>query len=256
MKQIKKKVLLVLCILACLFSLSACSKEAEEASGLDPLMESNLKQQTVMLLEELTSLPSDQIAMVIDQNRAAGMEAVAVGLESYADLTEDLGAYQSSDEGRIKATSEGYEVTVNAAFEKRNCEFVLDVTQDLYSITSISFEPEYTMGENMSKAFMNMVMGMGTVFVVLIFISWLISCFKYINEFEKKSKKKTESPAPAPAPVPVQAAPVQEENLTDDLELVAVITAAIAAAQGAQTSANGLVVRSIRRVPGSKWKKA
>lgn len=255
MKQIKKKVLLALCILACLFSLSACSKEAEEASGLDAVTESNLKQQTVMLLEELTSLPSDQITMVIDQNRAAGMEAVAVGLEGYADLTEDLGAYQSSDEGRIKAVSGGYEVTVNAVFEKRNCEFVLNVTEDLYNITSINFEPEYTMGENMAKAFMNMIMGMGTVFVVLIFISWLISCFKYINEFEKKSKKKAETPAPAPAPV--QAAPVQEENLTDDLELVAVITAAIAAAQGAApASANGLVVRSIRRVPGSKWKKA
>lgn len=82
MKQIKKKVLFVLCMLACLFSLSACSKEAEEASGLDPMMESGLKQQTIMLLEELTSLPADQFTMVIDQNRAAGMEAVAVGLES------------------------------------------------------------------------------------------------------------------------------------------------------------------------------
>ena len=254
MKQIKKKVLFVRCMLACLFSLSACSKEAEEASGLDPMMESGLKQQTIMLLEELTSLPADQFTMVIDQNRAAGMEAVAVGLESYADLTDELGAYQSSDEGRVKATDNGHEVTVNVVFEKRNCEFKLDVTEDLYNITSIGFEPEYTLGENMSKAFMNMIMGMGTVFIVLIFISWLISCFKYINEFEKKSKK-TESPAPAPAPVQAAAAPA-EENLTDDLELVAVITAAVAAAQGAQASANGLVVRSIRRVPGSKWKKA
>lgn len=254
MKQIKKKVLFVLCMLACLFSLSACSKEAEEASGLDPMMESNLKQQTVMLLEDLTSLSADQFTMVIDQNRAAGMEAVAVGLESYADLTDELGAYESCDEGKVKAASGGYEVTVNVVFEKRACVFTLNVSEDLYDITSIGFEPEYTLGENMAKAFMNMIMGMGTVFVVLIFISWLISCFKYINEFEKKSKKKTESPAPAPAPV--QAAPAAEEDLTDDLELVAVITAAIAAAQGAQSSANGLVVRSIRRVPGSKWKRA
>lgn len=253
MKQIKKKVLFVLCMLACLFSLSACSKEAEEASGLDPMMESGLKQQTIMLLEELTSLPADQFTMVIDQNRAAGMEAVAVGLESYADLTDELGAYQSSDEGRVKATDNGYEVTVNVVFEKRNCEFKLDVTEDLYNITSIGFEPEYTLGENMSKAFMNMIMGMGTVFIVLIFISWLISCFKYIRRFEDKMKKpepkaplKTKPAAPAPA---VSAA----ENLTDDMELVAVITAAIAASEG--TPADGLVVRSIRRAAGSKWRR-
>ena len=69
---------------------------------------------------------------------------------------------------------------------------------------------------------------------------------------EKKSKKKTESPAPAPAPV--QAAPAAEEDLTDDLELVAVITAAIAAFDN--TSADGLVVRSIKRAPGAKWKRA
>ena len=47
---------------------------------------------------------------------------------------------------------------------------------------------------------------------------------------------------------------VQEEELVDDLELVAVITAAIAAFDN--TSADGLVVRSIKRAPGAKWKRA
>ena len=42
---------------------------------------------------------------------------------------------------------------------------------------------------------------------------------------------------------------------SDDLELVAVITAAIAASMGS-TSTDGLVVRSIRRKPGAKWKRA
>ena len=86
----------------------------------------------------------------------------------------------------------------------------------------------------------------------MIFISWLISLFKYIGNFDKKSKQTAPAPkAAAPAPV---AAPVVEENLTDDLELVAVITAAIAASTG--TSPNGLTVRSIRRAPGNKWKRA
>ena len=45
----------------------------------------------------------------------------------------------------------------------------------------------------------------------------------------------------------VEAAPVvEEENLVDDLELVAVITAAIAAASETE-SADGLVIRSIIR---------
>ena len=111
------------------------------------------------------------------------------------------------------------------------------------------------MKQMMINAGINTMLGMGTVFLVLIFICFLISCFKYINAFEQKMKNKgaTEAPA-APAPAPVAAAPVVEENLTDDLELVAVIAAAIAAYEG--TSADGLVVRSIRRAPGNKWKRA
>ena len=96
-------------------------------------------------------------------------------------------------------------------------------------------------------------MGMGTVFIVLIFISLLIGCFKFINAFEQKMKNNAQKESVA-APAPVQAAPVEEEELVDDLELVAVITAAIAAA--ANTSADGLVVRSIKRAPSAKWKKA
>ena len=53
-----------------------------------------------------------------------------------------------------------------------------------------------------------------------------------------------------PAP---KAAPAEEENLTDDTELVSVITAAIAAYEGKETVDNGLVVRSIKRVSNRNW---
>ena len=65
---------------------------------------------------------------------------------------------------------------------------------------------------------------------------------------------KPAAPAPAPAPAPVQPEESCEENLADDMELVAVITAAISAAQ--KVPAEGLVVRSIRRKSGSNWKRA
>lgn len=103
------------------------------------------------------------------------------------------------------------------------------------------------LGKRMTEAGVNTLVGMGTVFVVLIFISLLISCFKFISVFENKIKK---------APVPEPPSPIieEEEDLTDDLELAAVITAAIAADTG--SSPSGLVVRSIRRAPEGNWKKA
>lgn len=109
------------------------------------------------------------------------------------------------------------------------------------------------LGEKLGNAGLNTLMGMGVVFVVLILISLVISAFGLINKAE--ARKKAAAPAPAPAPA-VQAPAVeqQEEDLTDDLELVAVIAAAIAASEN--TSPDGLVVRSIRKVSSrNQWKR-
>ena len=147
--------------------------------------------------------------------------------------------------------------------------------------TEMVFTPIFTTGEKLERAAMNTLMGMGTVFLVLIFISFIIASLKNVNTLEANFKAKQEAkkaaavPAPAapaavPAPAPAAPAPApapaasavpvpepvvyEEENLADDMELVAVITAAISAA--AAVPAEGLVVRSIRRKSGSKWKNA
>ena len=107
----------------------------------------------------------------------------------------------------------------------------------------------------MEKAALNTLMGMGTVFLVLIFISLIISSFKKVNEIEANVKaKKAGAEAPAAAPAPVQtaapaAAPARTAapagNAANDGELVAVITAAIAAATG--VPADSVNIRSITR---------
>ena len=166
---------------------------------------------------------------------------------------------------------DGYVARIPAVFEKRNAEFSVIVDEDLANITSITISPEYTTGEKLSKAGMNTLMGMGVVFLVLIFISWLISMFKYISVFEAKMKQKKAPapsaapaavpapapaavPAPAPAAVPAPApAAAPAEEACDDTELVSVIAAAIAASEGRE-SADGLIVRSIKRVPNRNWK--
>ena len=106
------------------------------------------------------------------------------------------------------------------------------------------------MAEILEKAGLNTVLGMGTVFVVLIFLAFLISLIKYIPPFVEKFTKK--SPKPVQTTTPVVAETAQEDTeYVDDLELVAVITAAIAAQTG--TSTDGFVVRSIRRRPSNNW---
>ena len=103
---------------------------------------------------------------------------------------------------------------------------------------------------------MNTLIGMGTVFVVLIIISLIISAFSVIAKLEAKMKKsgKQETAQPAKA-APVAVPAVVEEELSDDTELVAVIAAAIAAYEGSG-STDGFVVRSIRKSNKSKWQNA
>lgn len=103
------------------------------------------------------------------------------------------------------------------------------------------------------RAGQNTIMGISIVFVMLLLISFLISLFKLLGRFSNENRKKAVSQAPA-SPTPFET--VDE---ADDLELVAVITAAIHAyeeAQGNDIPADALVVRSIKKINKSKWQNA
>lgn len=103
------------------------------------------------------------------------------------------------------------------------------------------------------EALVNTVIAMGTVFLVLILISFIISLLKYIPALMDKLTKKEEpvqaipQAQPAPAPKPVVQTPAAP---ADDTQLIAVITAAVAAAMeqdGVAVPADGLVIRSIKK---------
>ena len=70
-----------------------------------------------------------------------------------------------------------------------------------------------SLGEAMQEGLMNMVVGLGTVFVVLIFLTFVISLFKFVNKMERSMAKEqpvkapAAAPAPAKAPLPVAPAP-------------------------------------------------
>lgn len=107
-----------------------------------------------------------------------------------------------------------------------------------------------TITEILAKAGMNTLLGMGTVFVMLVLISCIISLFKFIPQpgVSKKQKEETAKTTAASS-----SAPAVQDN--DDGVLIAVITAAIAAAKAGENGgtsfeneANGAyIVRSIKR---------
>lgn len=111
-------------------------------------------------------------------------------------------------------------------------------------VEDINVEQVMTLGEKMTNAALNTLMGMGVVFAVLILICLIIFCFKIFPYLENKAKARKAESAPAAKETPVvPAEPVVQAQ--DDLELAAVIAAAIAASTG--TSTDDFVVRSIKR---------
>ncbi|MGL5434384.1 MAG: OadG family transporter subunit [Lachnospiraceae bacterium] len=256
MKQNIKRILLVLCMITCLFALSACQKsDTTDESALDPQMVSYMSEWASSLLEQLSSMSTQEVEeqiLLAEQNKDT---VFSEGLKSWLDTSADAGTFESVLSTQVEAADEGFSITVQGQYANRMVEYKVNVDEE-GNLQSMSFTPEYTVAEKMAKAAMNTLMGMGTVFVVLIIIICLISCFKYISIFEQKLKNKASAPETAEKMVDMPAVLVEEvqEDVVDELELVAVITAAIAAAEG--TSADGLVVRSIKRASASKWKRA
>ncbi len=256
MKQNIKRLLLMLCMITCFFALTACQKSDSSDGAVDSQMSASVSEWAASLLEQLSTMSVPEIENEIALAEQSKDKVFSEGLTAWLAVKTEAGNFQEVLSTEVAETDHGLSCTVKAQFENRKVEYKVFLN-DEGGIESMSFSPEYTVGEKMTKAGMNTLMGMGTVFVVLIFISFLISCFKFIGVYENRMREKTASIEPVSQPVPapaVETVPEPEADPADDLELVAVITAAIAAAEG--TSADGLVVRSIKRASAGKWKRA
>ena len=173
--------------------------------------------------------------------------------EAWKSAKDELGKKKDNNGETIVTLKDGlYTVTVPVKFEKAEANFVYSFDSTMTPST-LSVDVQYSMAQTLQRAGLNTLMGIGTVFVMLVLLSLLISLFRFIPNPEAKkaaeakaakAAKEAEAAAVAPA---VQTA---EENLADDGELVAVIAAAIAAAEG--TTTDGFVVRSIRKAKRSR----
>ena len=263
MRRFVKRMAAAVLLSACLVSLSGCSSnqdaETDSTISMDGTPVDDSMAQSIMLSAAQTL----GVQLIVQKTLAesTGDATTAAIYEAQLEVREDMGELKNvnMDEGSVVLLADGsYTVVIPVDFTEGTKKYVMNInmaTQQIqaeFTDMSAGVEEDTSMGTLLKTATVYTVIGIGTVFLVLIFISILISCFKYIHAWEE-SKKKAAAPAPtpkaaAPAVKPVAAAPaVTGPDLSDDAELVAVMTAAIAAYEGSATS-NGLVVRSIRRV--------
>lgn len=248
----KKKFVLFFCIISCMLVAAGCSL-VRENKNFD---RENLEKQTDQFIESwFTADFNGTIEVYKDQMD----ENTLAQYEEYADLQKKYQGVEKKIKTEYTITTDSATVTetvlckngkkmlVSLSFDEKG-----NIQSDETGMYVFKFEEYKTMGQQIGKAGLNTVMSMAIVFTVLIFISLLISCFVFIGMIQGKkntaaSRNAAASRGAAAAPVSAPAPAVSAgENLVDDLELVAVITAAIAAASETE-SADGLVVRSIIR---------
>lgn len=249
-----KKFLLVLGMVTCLFGMTACGDAADAADGALSAEEMENAYVGLGIEEYVASL--DELVVQNAQAQVEGNAIYEMGLTAWEAGKEDLGTFNGITGHTLEGDGDEMTVTLDIDGELHDAKLIMVIDTTTYTPASITLNVIKPMSELMLNAALNTLLGMGTVFIVLILIAGLIGCFKYISVFEKKmaDKKAAKHAQSAPVAEPVAVAPVVEVAEEDDCELVAVIAAAIAASEGA-SSTDGFVVRSIKRRTG-KWQRA
>jgi sodium pump decarboxylase gamma subunit len=231
-----KKISALCAVAACSTALVMTGSVAVYADDADESIVEYLNEVCGELTDEIVGLSDDDLASI----KESGTDFAVSAVEAWESARDELGEYKSVGDVEVEYDDDIYTATVPAEFETYDANFVY-IFDETGNPTSMTVDVQYPLSVNMKRAALNTLMGIGTVFTVLVFLMFMISLFKFIPG--NNTKKQGSAPAPAPVPVPVPAA----EDLTDDTELIAVIAAAIAASEGA-ASTDGFVVRSIRKV--------
>ena len=243
-----KSLLAMVCVLALTLAMSVCAFAADTETE-DEI--ANYKSAAETLISQIAGFSDEEIENYLAQDDAF----TTATMESWKSVKDELGAYSSIVSQDVEKDGDVVTISTVAQFEKAKADVVLmlDLGQQMY--TSMTYSVQYSLAANMQRAGMNTLMGIGIVFLMLVFLSFVIGLFKYIEKFQNVGKKKAAEEAPkaeeAPAPAIAQSE-AADEDFADDLELVAVISAAIAAYEN--TSGDSFVVRSIKK--SNKWHRA
>ncbi len=256
MKYIIRKLCLVFGLCVFLAGIAACGTDPKKLDYKDYTY-GQLKEECQGFADELVKLTDE----VIEYNITEGTDEIIIKLVgTWKELKPQLGKYEGLGAYTVEKSGKTLSISQVLKFEKRNILLTRVYNYVDMELTDMSLEVINTLGEKMQKASMNTVMGLGTVFLILILISLIIWAFKFIPYLLNRSKQPQPAPAagmPAPPQAPARAKAPARPSATamrqDSLELAAVIAAAIAAETG--MPADGFVVRSIKRRKGMERNK-
>ena len=219
-------------------------------------------------LETVRALAGDQIAPLFVQYSYEQFAMVKEqgGIVFGSLFDNDIGSrWKAFEEAHGKAVSADVDEVMRHSYEytariiltgEDKGQMALTITFDQSgtpyksTLQAYSDDSKETLGSKMATAGGNTVTGLLVVFSVLILLSLIIFCFKFISREPAPPTKAAAAPAKAPAPAP--AAALANVTPEEDPALIAVIAAAIAAAE--DKPVEGFVVRRVKRLSTNKWR--
>lgn len=266
MRRIFRRAAAAAATAACVLGLSVCSlaSEAEpagivtEGEPVDEIMAQYVEQAAIQNL----MLSQEELAVL--SALYAGDSSQGVMLQTLLDNRLEMGAIESIDleaASTVMLEDGTYLTSIPVVFANGEENYVVNMDTQ-----GTLLEIEFTSGEAAAESAQEGEISSDSVMIIAgILVALIVVVLIGKSMGGKKGEShssESEAPASTAAPAAAPSSDADEELAAvmaaaiaaaeDESELVAVISAAIAAYEG--TSSNGLVVRSIRRLPGSRWK--
>ena len=273
MKKIMKKAVLLILSALLVLSMSACGKKEEAANYNKENVNQVTKNVLALMQKSVNPSMADNIAKADAEDlKAFESEIASMGLniegEAFQSGYASYTAAVQGDLGEIVdvaaepvVTSDGSTITSDIVVTgtktfpdgSPRTATVEIMMSKRGTVKSVTYNVDRTFGEKITNAGLNTVLGMGTTFCLLIFISiviWLMGTIVRNMEKSKKDRISAREQATEQAVSQIAAREEQESASSGD-ELIAVIAAAIAeyesSERGYAVSPDTFVVRSLRR---------
>lgn len=273
-----KNLRIILCLTACLLALSGCKGLAEKKAVDEATSQELVQTSQIVVAYAFASLDEASAAQFTSQ----GAEAIESIFASSFDIKVDGDAMISAFESWNRATAKvgaaqrftGYsvaysangdsiivEIPVEAEKGTVRVEFVFDNDSN-HTITSVSTRVVYTFAGWVESIGINTIAVTAVLIAVLILLTAVITYFAVASRIRNSFRKRDQVEEKEMAVNNTIAQIIEKEERIDDTEMLAVITAIIAASKAAgqkpgrgnaAAGTDGFIARRIKRTPGSRW---
>ena len=153
-----------------------------EASTVDSLLSSSVQ----WVGQSLMTYSDDDLANM----EASDQQFYARAAEAWEEAKADLGEVKSLEDGTLEVDGDFVTCTIPGEFEKNPgiVRVFWNISTGTPVPTDLTITVEESKGVLIGQAGMNTIIGIGTVFVMLIFLIFVISSFDYILGDKKKKK--------------------------------------------------------------------